>query len=65
MSNFGLLARAFPGILLSIAILLAVLAIAVKVTSGRWPTIAMLGRKKRFRKEQPDKKERKSKPVSS
>jgi len=42
MSNFGLLFRALPGILLSIAILLVVTAIAVKVSSGSWPSINML-----------------------
>ncbi len=42
MSNFGLLIRALPGILLSFAILLAVLTIVIKLVSGRWPSISML-----------------------
>jgi len=42
MSNFGLLIRALPGLLLSFAILLAVLTIVVKLVSGRWPSISLL-----------------------
>lgn len=42
MSNFGLLIRALPGILLSIAILAVVVVLVVKVLTGRWPSIQLL-----------------------
>ncbi len=42
MSNFGLLIRALPGVLLSIVILSVVVVPVVKVVTGRWPSIHLL-----------------------
>jgi|GEM_PF-6478002 len=42
MSNFGLLIKALPGILLSIVILAVVVVPVVKIVTGRWPSIHLL-----------------------